>query len=302
MWRPDPDKERKMRITDATLANRVITSINESKARLGKLQTILSTGKRINKPSDDPLRISSALNLKGKLKDIDQYLRNVQTASTWIDLTTQTLSGVTDVLNNAKTIALRESNITSTPDSKRTSAQEVRNLKSQLLNLANTSYGGRYLFAGTKTLTQPLTEDGTYNGDEGEINLQIGEKQTLTINASGSEVFKGDEDIFSVLSDLESALENSDTQDINNQLERLKVCFQQVQRWQGEMGGRAKRVEISQNHLKDQMVSMNKLLSYTEDADIIKVSTELQSAGVAYQAALSAGRQILQYTLIQFWK
>ena len=291
-----------MRITDATLANRIITSINESKARLGELQTTLSTGKRINKPSDDPLGITSALNLKGKLKDIDQYLRNAQTASTWIDLTTQTLSAVTDVLNSAKTIALRESNITSTPDSKRASAEEVRNLKNQLLNLANTSYGGRYLFAGTKTLTQPFTEDGTYEGDEGEINLQTGEKQTLTINVPGSKVFKGEGDIFSVLSDLESALENNSTQDINDQLERLKVCFQQVQRWQGDIGGRAKRVEVSQNRLKDLTVSVNKLLSYTEDADIIKASTELQAAGVAYQAALSAGRKILQYTLIQFWK
>jgi len=291
-----------MRITDTMLSNRVIASINESKARLGELQTILSTGKRINKPSDDPLRISSALNLKRELKDIDQYLRNTQTASAWVDLTTQTLSEVIDVLNSAKTIALRESNITSTPDSKRVSIQEVKSLKEKLLSLANTSYGGRYLFAGTKTLTRPFLEDGTYKGDEGEINIQIGEKRTITINAPGSEVFKGEEDIFSVLSDLESALENNSTQDINNQLERLKVCFQQIQRWQGDIGGRAKRVELSQNRLQDQTVSVNKLLSYTEDADIIKTSTELQAAGVAYQAALSAGRQILQYTLIQFWK
>jgi len=291
-----------MRITDTMLSNRVIASINESKARLGELQTILSTGKRINKPSDDPLRISSALNLKRELKDIDQYLRNTQTASAWVDLTTQTLSEVIDVLNSAKTIALRESNITSTPDSKRVSIQEVKSLKEKLLSLANTSYGGRYLFAGTKTLTRPFLEDGTYKGDEGEINIQIGEKRTITINAPGSEVFKGEEDIFSVLSDLENALENNSTQDINNQLERLKVCFQQIQRWQGDIGGRAKRVELSQNRLQDQTVSVNKLLSYTEDADIIKTSTELQAAGVAYQAALSAGRQILQYTLIQFWK
>lgn len=291
-----------MRITDAMLGKRIISSINESKARLGELQNILSSGKKINKPSDDPLRISSVFNLKKELQEIDQYLRNAQTATTWIDLTTQTLTQVSEILNSARVIALRESNATATSESRAASSQEVRNLKEQLLNLANTSLGGRYLFSGTKTLTQPFAQDGTYQGDGGEIKIQIEDRQTITVNVPGDEVFQGDEDIFAVLSDLETALNSNDTQAVSSQIERIDACLNQIHRWEGEFGGRGKRVEVFKSRLKDQMVGLTKLLSTTEDADMIKIVIELEHAGAAYQAALYAGREILQHTLIDFWK
>lgn len=291
-----------MRITDAMLAGRIVDSINESKARLGDLQNILSTGKRINKPSDDPLRISSAFNLKKELQEIDQYLRNAETATTWIDLTTQTLTQVSEILNSARIIALRESNATATYESRVASAQEVKNLKAQLLNLANTSFQGKYLFSGTKTLTKPFSEDGTYQGDGGEIQIQIEDRQTITVNVPGNQVFQGNEDVFAVLSDLEQALNNNDTAAISSQIERLDSCLNQIHRWEGEFGGRGKRVEIFKSRLQDQTVGLTKLLSTTEDADVIKVITDLQHAGAAYQAALYAGREILQYTLIDFWR
>jgi len=290
-----------MRITDPMLAQRVIDSINESKSRLGNLQQILSTGKRVNKPSDDPLRISHILNLRGKVKDIEQYLKNVEIAATWLGLTTQAVSQVGEVINGVRVVALRESNATSTPESQAVSAEEVRSLKVQLRNLANSTYGGRYLFAGTKTLTAPFDEDGTYWGDQGEIELQIGEKRTITINSSGDKVFQEGEDVFAVLSDLETALEDGDSPGISNQLEKLDDCLSQIHQWEGNLGGRARRVEISKNRLEDETVQMTTLLSSAEDADMIKIVVELQAAGTAYQAALSAGGQILEFTLIKFW-
>lgn len=291
-----------MRITDSMLAQRVIDSINESKNRLGELQQILSTGKRVNKPSDDPLRISHILSLRRRVKDIEQYLKNIEIATTWIELTTQALSQAVEVINSARVVALRESSATSTLESRAVSAEEIRNLKVQLRNLANTAYGGRYLFSGTKTSTQPFDENGTYQGDQGEIEFQIGEKRTITINSSGDKVFQKGEDMFSVLSDLETALENNDSSGISDQLERLDDCLAQIHQWEGDLGGRARRVEISKNHLQDQTVQITKLLSSTEDADMVKIVVELQAAGVAYQAALSAGTQILEFTLIKFWQ
>jgi len=290
-----------MRITDPMLAQRVMDSINESKNRLGDLQQVLSTGKRINKPSDDPLRISHILSLRGKVKDIEQYLENIEIAATWLDVTTRTLSQVGEVINGARVVALRESSATSTAESRATSAEEVRSLRVQLRNLANSTYGGRYLFAGTKTLTAPFDENGAYQGDQGEIELQIGEKRTITINASGDKVFQGGEDLFAVLSDLETALENDDFPGISNQLEKLDDCLSQIHQWEGNLGGRARRAEISKNRLQDETVQMTTLLSSAEDADMIKIVVELQAAGAAYQAALSAGAQILQFTLIKFW-
>jgi len=291
-----------MRITDAMLSRSVINSINDSKSRLGEIQKMISTGKRVNKPSDDPLRISSIFNFKKELQEIDQYLRNAETATTLIDLATNTLTQVSQILNSARVIALRETNATATPDSRRASAQEVQNLREQLLHLANSSFGGKYIFSGTKTMTQPFTADGTYQGDNGEIQIQIEDRQLITVNAPGHQVFQGEEDVFSVLSELEAALSNNDTEGISSQIGRLDRCLSQIHRWEGEFGGRAKRVEIFKSRLNEQMVGLTKLLSTTEDADMVKLAIELQHAGAAYEAALYAGRSIMQYTLIDLWR
>ena len=291
-----------MRITEAMLNRTIIDSINESKSYLGKIQQILSTGKRINKPSDDPLLISRALELKGKLRDIEQYLKNIHLASTYIDLAAQVIMEVGTLLNDVKIIALRESNATATADSRKSSAVEVASLREQLLNLANTSFGGRYIFAGTRTRTVPFTEDGTYQGDEGEIKIQVGENHTIVVNVPGDKIFKIEKDIFKVLSDLKQAMENNSIEDIRNQINEIDKCISQVHRWEGEVGGRARRIEIFQNRLKDMEVQMTKFLSSTEDADVTKVAIELRSAGMAYQGALAAAQQILQSTMLRFFE
>ena len=291
-----------MRITDLVLAQRVINSINSSKSRLAELQNILATTKRVNKPSDDPLRISHILNLRRKIKDTEQYLENIEIAGTWLDIANQVLTQSGDVLNSAKVVALREANATATAESRASSADEIRSLKIQLRNSANTVYAGRYVFAGTKTLTQPFNENGEYQGDQGKIELQVGEKRIVSINSPGDEVFQGGEDLFAVLSDLETALENDDLPGVSDKIGRLDDCHAQILRWQGDFGGRSRRVEISRNQLQDQTVQTTKILSSAEDADMVKIVVQLQAAGTAYQAALSAGGQILQYTLISFWE
>ncbi len=291
-----------MRITETMLNTTIIKSINESKAYLGRIQQILSTGKIINKPSDNPLLISRVLDLNGRLKNIEQYQKNLNSASIWIDSTLQSFMGMGELLNSAKIIALRESNATSTPDSRRISAEEVDNLKKQLLNLANTYSGGRYIFSGTKTRTQSFTETGTYQGDEKKISIQSGEKQVITINAPGNKVFKQDKDLFKVLSDLKDALENDDTQGISDQIDEIEACMKQIHRWEGEFGGKGQFIEIFKNRLKDQEIQTTKFLSNIEDADITRISVELQSASMAYQAALAAASKILQATMLQFFK
>ena len=291
-----------MRITEAMLNRTIIGSINKSKSYLGKIQRMLSTGKRINKPSDNPLLISRSLELRGKLRDIEQYLKNIHLASTYVDLAAQVIMEVGTLLNDVKIIALRESNATATADSRKASAVEVASLREQLLNLANTSFGGRYIFAGTKTRTVPFTEDGTYQGDEGEIKIQAGENHTIAINVPGDKIFKIEKDIFKVLSDLKQALENNSVEDIRNQINEIDECISQIHRWEGELGGRAHRIEIFQNRLKDMEVQMTKFLSSVEDADVTKVAIELQSAGMAYQGALAAAQQILQSTMLRFFE
>lgn len=291
-----------MRITSSMLARTLIDSVNASKQRLAKLQTELATGKRISKPSDDPLGISQALGLRTRLNKINQYFKNIHSVNSWVDLTSQTLANVAGMLNNVKVIAVRESTATAGEESHKASAEEIRSIKGQILNLINSQQAGRYLFAGSKTLTKPFSEEGIYQGNEGEIKIEVAQGVLFTINVPGNQILQADKDVFAVLSELETALENGNTEGIRGTMDKIDSCLEQVYTWEGNFGGRGQKVQILQNRLQDQEVGIAKLLSYTEDADIVRTIVDFQTVETGLKAALSTGTAIMRIMMLEFWK
>lgn len=291
-----------MRITSSMLARTLINSVNSSKERLARLQGELATGKRINKPSDDPLGITQALGLQARLRKNAQYLKNSHIANNWVDQTSQILASVAVVLNNAKVITVRESTATASEQSHSASAEEVRSIKGQILNLINTQQAGRYLFAGSKTRTKPFNQQGTYQGDEGEIKIQVAQGTSFTINVPGNQLLQGQENIFAVLSELETALENNNAAGISGTMDKIDSCLEQIYIWEGNFGGKGQKVQIFQNRLQDQEVGITQLLSYTEDADVVRTIVELQMVETGLKAALDAGMAIMRIIMLEFWR
>lgn len=178
-----------MRVTNKLMADTVTGNLFKNIDQFLKTQNILSSGKRINKPSDDPIGMGKVLDYRKTICAIDQYDRNIAHGESWLDLTDSTLNAVGDSLIRAKELALSQANATANADTMKAVAEEVKNIYDHLLQLANTKLGNSYIFAGHKTDTPPFSRDddyiASYNGEAEVTEITCYDESTL----SGGEYF-----------------------------------------------------------------------------------------------------------------
>ncbi len=300
-----------MRVTNKQMTDFIINNLSKQNEALQRLQIIVSSGKRINKPSDDPIGMAKVLDYRKTISSVDQYRRNIVQGKTWLNVTETALGEIQALLNQAKNIAVDQSS--GELDTRSEAAEEVKHIYDQVLQLANTKSGNSYLFAGHDTQTAPFSRDSSYNatysGDSGDIQIIVGENVKVTINADGNESFTGSGltngvSIFDTLRDLIIGLENSDTQagttQISNQIASLQDGADQIQNARAGRAAAFTRLDTTDNQLAKFKLNVENMLSGTEGADIEKAIVELNAQQTAYQTSLATAARILQPSLIQF--
>ncbi len=297
-----------MRITNKMMTDNVSANLFRQANRLLDAQEVVTTEKIINRPSDDPIGMGKVLDYRKAISSIGQYQRNLTQGKMWIEHSEVVLDEVNDLLRQAKEIALVQSEGSSERDDRATAAQQVKNIYDQVMQLANTKLGDRYMFAGHQTGTVPITRDAaynaTYNGDAGEIRMIIGENTDLDVNADGVQVFDNGTDTFDVLRQLKDALENPvyNQTDISNQIQPIIDAGSQVKSARSEGAANYTRLELTESQLKILKLNVENMLSETENADIAQAIVNLKNQETAYETALAAAARVIQPSLINFLK
>jgi len=181
-----------MRVTQKILTDRSMQNLNNILSRVLRTQDMLTSGKAISRPSDDPVRFNQVLSLRTSIEKLDQYTSNVEDGINWLNLVDESLDSVSGVLGKVRTLVLQGANGTLTPEDREMIATEIEAYLEEIIGTANTSYAGRQLFSGTQTLTVSFSrEEGviSYNGDNGSIVLEIENGTTVAIGFPGDEVF-----------------------------------------------------------------------------------------------------------------
>ncbi len=159
-----------MRITQNMMSSIFIRSMQKQAEGLLQRQEQLATQKRINRPSDDPIGIGRVLNGRSMLATIDQYTENIRQGKARLEMTDQTLAMVGDLVKQARRIAEEKSGAEISASEREFAAGQVKEIYDQILQLANTTHGGRYMFSGDLTDTAPFTRDdqytASYNGNK----------------------------------------------------------------------------------------------------------------------------------------
>lgn len=172
-----------MRITNNMLINNSMNYMNNNLERLQKFQTQLSTGKKINVPSDDPVVAAKALKLRTDVAEVNQFKKNSTDSYSWMDITENTLGQTVDIIQRARELAVQASNGTLTPDDRDKIKQEVAQLRGQSIQLANVTYAGRYVFSGYQTDTKLMNDDGSYNCSVGSNETAVIKGGLLNLTA-----------------------------------------------------------------------------------------------------------------------
>lgn len=288
-----------MCVTNKMIVDATINNLLKNSERLEELLISVSSGKRINNPSDDPIGISKVLDCRTDLSSIEQYERNIAQGTTWLNQTELVLTEVYNLMLEAQGVAISQANATANLETRAASAEVIGNIYDQIIQLANTKLGNRYIFSGYRTSTAAFSSDGIYTGDTGEINVSTGENAKVTINLTGDDVFLTT-DIFGVLDDLKTALENNDASGINDQLDGINNSIDHVTQKTAYVGSRINQMETSENIYANLKLNIQSLLSTTEDIDMIQAVSNLASQQNVYEASLLSAKEIMNMSLVNF--
>ncbi|MCP9451603.1 MAG: hypothetical protein NNA23_02850 [Nitrospira sp.] len=188
-----------MRVTEAHVFGLLASNLQRSRARLLEFQQQVSTGKAVRRPSDDPHAFHRVLHHRVSLASLDQRLRNISVAKTRLDLSDQTLQGVSGTLSRLQQLAVQFRSDTHGLAERIIGAAEVRELFAQLQLLANTDLNGHPIFTGTSTHGRatglPITEPiSLTNGSNDTLIVEIDGVLSGTIDlTSGTESLTGSE-------------------------------------------------------------------------------------------------------------
>lgn len=295
-----------MRVTNQMISNNLLRCIHTNLSELQRAQDRLASGREIRRPSDDPVRAVIAMGLRAGLGETVQYQRNIQDALSWLEVTEGALAGAIEVLQRARDLAVQGATDTLPQESRDALKKEVEQLKEQLGTIANSVYGDRYIFGGTKTHVPPY-DNGSWQGNEDDIRFAIATGVEMPVNTPGKKLFWWDEDLkkqgaIPVLDKLYDLLDNPDTKgsDISAMIGEIDRVLDSFIATRGEIGARVNRLEMSFERLEQAGFEQTDLLSRAEDADIARAIIDLKNRENAYRVTLAAGARIIMPTLIDF--
>jgi len=295
-----------MRVGTASLYAGFQLRLQHLAADLKNLNEKIASGKKLNRPSDDPIAMVEAMQFKTTTRQMEQYGRNLKTAASWFSASESALSLTLDLVERARELAVQMSSDTQNDETRDGAAVEVGELLDQAISLGNTQLSGRYIFAGYETATAPFTkvmvggvETAQYNGDTNDFQVQIGKDENLTAGKNGQTALM-DSGLFDTLGSLKRALEDNDWAGINTQLGNLTAVENHLNNQIADTGGRQNRAEVKENILSQIQIELQERLSRAEDTDIAEVVTQLNSTQVTYQAALAAAARLQGMSLLNF--
>jgi flagellar hook-associated protein 3 FlgL len=299
-----------MRVTQNMVASNLLSNISNSYQQLSNTQQQLSSGKKISKPSDDPVIATQGIAYRTDVSQVDQYTRNIDTANQWAQSSDSALSEANSVLQSIRELTVQASSDTETSDDRNAIKAEVDQLTQQLSTIANTQVAGKYIFNGTNTATKPTTvnPDGTVTvanpmataGDPAnKVMVEVNQGVNLQVNVDPAKNFT--QQLFDDLNKLSTNLGNgSDGATIGQSVTDIDNHLNQLSSAQSDLGARENRITLITNRLQDQQQIANTIMSNNEDADFETTLVNYQQQQATYTAALSVGAKSMQKTLVDF--
>ncbi|MEK3935491.1 flagellar hook-associated protein FlgL [Sporosarcina sp. FSL W7-1349] len=287
-----------MRVTQSMLSNNMLRNLTSSYNKMGKLQEQLSSGKKVNRPSDDPVVVMRSLGYGMQVDKVAQYQKNLGEVHNWLDSSDDALDGVGEVLLRAKDLVTNAANTGAmTPEDREKIKVELEQLQQQARDLANTKVGEKYIFSGTMT-DKPLfngTDFETGAGFAKDIEIEVFDGVSLRVNTNGTDLFKDIDEAFNTMLAI-----GDDGEGFSESIATIDGLMDDVLTARADIGARSNRAELMGNRLEMQEGAAKKQRSENEDTEYEKVITEMITQESIHRAALSIGARIIQPSLVDF--
>ena len=322
-----------MRITNASMVRSHLYDTQNNLTNMSKINQQISTGKVINTVSDDPHKAIKIMNINNEIKYTEKYNSNIDEAVGWMNTTDGALESTGNLLNEIKETILKVGNGTYSQNEMKSLNADINEKIKQLADTLNSTYGGKYLFAGTNVDDAPLTvienPDGTVklefskdkngqtipntddlkadisSGINIDYNISVGEILNIK-DGNGNTVNLLDE--INNLSTLMNDIANGDEQTaakaketlLNDTKGKIDTLFDHVVNERTSLGVRVSTAEKIKELNDEDILNIQDVLSKTQDTDVVEKFIELKSAEMIYQASIQVGAKLIQPTILDY--
>ena len=297
-----------MRVANKTIYDSVIQRLSAVSSEMMEANQVVSSTKRINNLSDDPVGLVAVLDLRSSLANVEQIERNIQVGKNWLSSGESALNQVEELMVSTKELVIQMSTATVGNSERQNAVGLVDGYLKQIISLANSHVGGRYIFGGTNTETTPFALNAgetqvLYSGNDIPFSIKMGKDTNIEIGRDGEEVFGqnwDDDNIFKTLIDLKTYLQTNNVTEIQATLDKLDSHLDKLRAVVSDIGGKTIRMEVKGNIVQELEVAYKERKSSIEDADITEAIMILKSKELAYNAALASSSKIMQLSLVNF--
>lgn len=294
-----------MRIDPNTTPN-ILADMQQSQVSLNTALQQVSTGLSVNNPSDNPTAAAAMVENSIESADVDQYTQNVSSTLSTVQTASSVLSSVVNSLTSAVSAGTEGANGTNSTADLQSLASQVEGILNSVVNAANTSVSGSFLFGGTSTTT-PYTADAssptgfTYNGNNDINSVAVGDQTSVQVNLPGSQIFSSSSNnVIGALSSLVTALQSGNTTNIQTSTAAVTSAVSFVGQQQVFYGNAVTQLNSQESFLQQDTVSLTTQATNLIGVNIATAATNLTQAETDNSAALAAVAKVLPNSLLNF--
>ncbi len=299
-----------MTIRTAEFANfrQFLIDNRHSTAEQANVLERLSTLKKVNRPSDDPSDYRQIQDTHAELMEAQSFQDNIQSMMDRNRITEDILDDIRGSMDEVRELAIQGTSFIYDDLERETIADEMEQLRLNIINRLNTQLEGDYIFSGTLNDTEPFQDPvtGAYSGNLEVVDVRVSKTDTVRANFTGEEIAfgatgqGGAEDILDIIDDLVTAFRNNDLTAVNAEIPRLRPAGERLNALVSEVGNRSLRLVNEQNHYDVFEENLRSVLADLEDADLAEETVNLETVNTTISAQLRSQGSINRQSLLDF--
>lgn len=284
-----------MRVTEQMRYDSATNNLSSLATRHAKAAEQAQTGLRVNLPSDDPIAAAELARLSASQGQVTARRSTITAVRGDAELAETSLQAASDLFATAKELAVQGANGALGASERSAIALQVKDLRDQLVSIANTQGTTGYLFGGSATSSKPFADTGAFSGNDDAHVVDIGNSTPTAVNASGAKAFTaaGGRDVFADLDALYTALSTNDQTAVAASLDNIDTSRSQITNAQASVGITINKLDASESVLSSVDLQNTKRTDEVGGIDTAKAYSTLTALNNSLQQAVSVTKQIL---------
>ncbi len=293
-----------MRISENSMVQDFLKNLEGARQRWFGWSQQVSTGKKLQKPSDNPADSARLVRIRDEFSRSNQYLRNVSRAQSKLGTASSTLNTLRNLTISASEKTIFALTDTTSQDSRNAIAQELSGMLENMKQIAATTVDGLYIYSGSRIDTPPITEVGgayVYQGDELALRIEVNQGESVQVGVPGSEVFSASSaDLLNTMRELIDQLESGDIQAAQASLGAVQDAGKVIDSARFKISTSINQTDNAEARLNDHLLDLTSEVSRLEDADMAEAISRMTQSETALNASLGAGAQMQQGNLFDY--